>query len=105
MRYIIKLTYVIYYIFLKRISNLWQIKFYHLGEISMDEFKFIMWIIGDIVLAILFAKAASKKGRNPVGFFFLFLIVGPLISLIIFKCMKDKSISTPATNEEEEKTE
>lgn len=46
---------------------------------------FVLWIIFAIVVGAL----ANKRGRSAVGWFFLALIISPLISCIILLCIKD----------------
>ena len=43
-----------------------------------------MWV----VLCIIPAAIASSKGRNGVGWFFLSLVISPLIAGVIISCMK-----------------
>ena len=46
---------------------------------------FLSWIIFSVCVAIL----ADKRGRSPVGFFFLAILISPLISGVIVLCMND----------------
>ena len=42
-----------------------------------------MWIIFYIIFSIVVGAAASNRGRSGIGYFFLSLIISPLITIII----------------------
>lgn len=47
---------------------------------------FIMWL----VLAILVGAFASSKGRSGIGFFFIAVLLSPLIGFIIALCVQSR---------------
>jgi hypothetical protein len=47
---------------------------------------FIVWL----VFAILVGAFASSKGRSGVGFFFISVLLSPLIGFIIALCVKSR---------------
>ena len=49
-----------------------------------------MWILTWIVLSILVGVYASSKGRSGIGFFFLSIILSPLIGFIIALIVQPK---------------
>jgi uncharacterized membrane protein YeaQ/YmgE (transglycosylase-associated protein family) len=47
-------------------------------------------IIPWIVLSLLIGAWADRKGYNRVGFFFLALVVSPILGAIIVACLVDR---------------
>jgi hypothetical protein len=56
----------------------------------MEVIGFLFWI----VLAVAVGAWASNKGRSGVGFFFLALLLSPLLGGIIVACLKPNEENT-----------
>jgi len=66
----------------------------------IDDSTLFLLLIGNIILSLVVGWAASQRGRGSMGWFFLSLVISPILALIVLMAAgsakkKDANLSIP----------
>jgi hypothetical protein len=56
----------------------------------MDDSTLFLLLIGNIILSLVVGWAASQRGRGSMGWFFLSLVISPILALIVLMAAGDQ---------------